>query len=43
MAQARYLGKARNQMRFGVMCLAYNLKRGVSLQREIQGLQESCV
>jgi transposase, IS5 family len=42
MAQARYLGKSRNQMRFGMMCLAYNLKRGVSLQREIQGLQESC-
>lgn len=43
MAQARYLGKARNQMRFGMICLAYNLKRGVNLQKEIQGLQESCV
>jgi IS5 family transposase len=41
MGQTRYLGKARNQMRFGMMCLAYNLKRGVSLQREVQRLQES--
>lgn len=41
MAQARYLGKAKNQMRFNVMCIAYNIKRGVSLQREIQLTQES--
>jgi hypothetical protein len=40
MAQARYLGKARNQIRFSLMCLAYNLKRGVSLQKEIQCLQD---
>lgn len=43
MAQARYLGKARNQMRFNLMCLAYNIKRGVNLQREIRNLQESYV
>lgn len=42
MAQARYLGKARNQMRFTLMCLAYNLKRGMNLQRDIWNLQESC-
>lgn len=42
MAQARYLGKARNQMRLNVMCVAYNIKRGVSLQREMQLMQESC-
>jgi IS5 family transposase len=28
MGQARYLGRARNRIRFGVMCLAYNLRRG---------------
>ena len=37
MAKARYLGKIRNQTRFELMCVAHNLKRGVSIQ------QESCV
>lgn len=41
MEQARYLGLARNYMRFGLICLAYNIQRGVSLQREIDPLQES--
>lgn len=41
MAQARYLGKVRNQVRFTLICLAHNLKRGVNLQREIKDLQES--
>jgi len=36
MAQARYVGRARNQMRFNLMCVAYNIKRGVSLQREMR-------
>ena len=36
MAQARYAGRARNQMRFNLMCVAYNIKRGVSLQREMR-------
>lgn len=42
MAQARYLGKARNKMRFALMSMAYNIKRGVSLKREMI-LQESYV
>lgn len=33
MAKARYLGQARNRARFGLMCLAYNLKRGASIQQ----------
>lgn len=37
MGQARYLGKARNQMRFNLMCVAYNIKRGIRLQREMRG------
>jgi IS5 family transposase len=41
MAQARYLGKARNQMRFNLICVAYNIKRGISLRKEIQQTQES--
>jgi len=36
MGQARYLGLARNFTRFGLMCMAYNLKRGVTIQRELQ-------
>lgn len=42
MGQARYLGKVRNQVRFNLMCLAYNIKRGVTLQREMVALQASC-
>lgn len=34
MAKARYLGLKRNAMRVGLMCLAYNMKRGLNLQRE---------
>jgi len=41
MGKARYLGLARNKMRVAFMCMAYNIKRGVSLQREIENLQES--
>ncbi|MEB0033255.1 IS5 family transposase [Undibacterium sp. RTI2.1] len=42
MGQARYLGLARNYTRFGLMCIAYNLKRGVAIQRDLQSGQESC-
>ncbi len=41
MTQARYLGKARDQMRFNLICMAYNIKRGISLRKEIQQPQES--
>lgn len=34
MAKARYLGLARNQTRFELMCLAHNLKRGISIRQE---------
>lgn len=43
MAKARYLGLARNKMRVAIICMAHNIKRGVSLQREINQLQESYV
>jgi IS5 family transposase len=33
MAKARYLGQARNRARFGLLCLAYNMKRGISIQQ----------
>ena len=33
MGQARYLGIARNKARFGVMALAYNIKRGIAIHR----------
>ena len=33
MGKARYLGLARNRTRFELMCIAYNLKRGASIQR----------
>ena len=33
MGKARYLGLARNRTRVELMCVAYNLKRGVSIQR----------
>lgn len=42
MGQARYLGLARNYRRFGLMCIAYNLKRGVAILRDLQNGQESC-
>lgn len=34
MAKARYVGLKRNALRFGLMCLAYNIKRGLSLSNE---------
>lgn len=34
MGKARYLGLARNRTRFELMCMAYNLKRGASLQQQ---------
>ena len=37
MAKARYLGVDRNRARFELMCVAYNIKRGLSIQ------QASCV
>lgn len=36
MAKARYLGIARNKARLGLMCLAYNIKRGVAIARSCQ-------
>jgi len=33
MAKARYLGLARNQTRFQIMCIAHNMKRGLSIQQ----------
>ena len=33
MAKARYLGLARNRTRFGLMCVAHNIKRGLSLHQ----------
>lgn len=41
MTKARYLGLARNKMRVAMICMAQNIKRGVSLQREIDREQES--
>jgi len=35
MSKARYLGLARNRARFGLMSLAHNIKRGLSIQRAI--------
>ncbi len=34
MGKARYLGLVRNAMRFQLMCVAHNIKRGVSLKQE---------
>jgi len=36
MGQARYLGLVRHFTRFGLLCMAYNLKRGVAIQRDLQ-------
>lgn len=33
MGKARYVGLGRNRTRFELMCIAYNLKRGASIQR----------
>lgn len=34
MGKARYLGLGRNRTRFELMCIAHNIKRGLSIQRE---------
>jgi len=34
MGTARYLGLARNKARFGLMCVAHNIKRGLTLHRQ---------
>lgn len=36
MGKARYCGLSRNHARFGLMSLAYNIKRGVSIQRSLR-------
>jgi IS5 family transposase len=33
MGQARYLGLARNPIRFSMMCLAHNLRRGANIKK----------
>ncbi len=38
MGQARYLGLVRNIARFGLMYIAYNLKHGVAIQRDLQAM-----
>jgi IS5 family transposase len=43
MGQARYLGLARNAVRFWLMYFAYNLKRGINIQRSCNLSQCSCV
>jgi len=42
MGQARYLGLARNRIRFGVMCLAYNLRRGANIKKFCETSHYSC-
>ena len=42
MGQARYLGLARNRIRFGVMCLAYNLRRGANIKKSCEASHYSC-
>ena len=42
MAQARYLGKARNKARFGLMSIAHNIKRGFNILKSSGGLQGKC-
>lgn len=34
MAKARYMGLARNRTRFNLICIAYNIKRGASIQQD---------
>lgn len=41
MGKARYLGLERNKMRMAIVCMAYNIKRGASVQRDIENWQES--
>jgi len=42
MGKARYLGLARNRIRFGVMCLAYNLRRGANIKKSCETSHYSC-
>jgi IS5 family transposase len=42
MGQARYLRLARNSIRFGVMCLAYNLRRGANIKKSCDTSHYSC-
>jgi hypothetical protein len=35
MAKARYLGLERNRTRFELMCVAHDIKRGLSIQEAI--------
>ena len=36
LGQAKYLGLVRNFTRLGLLCIAYNLKRGAAIQRDLQ-------
>jgi IS5 family transposase len=38
MGNARYLGLSRNKARFGLMCVAHNIKRGMSIHRSSMSL-----
>ena len=38
MGNARYLGVSRNKARFGLMCVAHNIKRGISIHRSSMSL-----
>ena len=38
MAHARYIGLSRNKARFGLMCVAHNIKRGMSIHRSTMGV-----
>jgi hypothetical protein len=38
-----FIDQLRNKVRFAFLCMAYNLKRGVNLRREINQPQENYV
>ena len=42
MGQARYLGLTRNSIRIGVMCLAYNFRRGANIKKFCGTSHYSC-
>jgi len=42
MGQAHYLGLARNSIRFGVMCSAYNLRQGANIKKSCETSHYSC-
>ena len=42
MGQARYLGLAHNRISLGVMCLAYNLRRGANIKKSCETSHHSC-